>query len=273
MLIYQNVQNFKEFVNLLSTKIQKFTVPKNVEIIGQYCFSRCLNLETFEIEENSNLKIINESTFDNCTKLKTIEFHEDSKIEIIKKDAFKFSAIEHLFIPSSVLHLEDEWCNNIINNDEHQLIVCKSDKISKYFDVICFADRKIHKVVIPSFIKYIESCAFSNSKNLTSVEFPKNSKLRLFGTRSFQVSSIQSLTIPKNVITIEFWAFEDCTSLYCVEFLSENLIDLFDFMSSKKKFEYSFKDFLVIVVVIVKVCLHLFKFQWLQLFKKIISLK
>lgn len=57
------------------------------------------------------IKSINENAFDQCS-YKCIEFADDSEVEKFKKNIFQDSDIESLTIPSSLIELEEGWCNN-----------------------------------------------------------------------------------------------------------------------------------------------------------------
>lgn len=143
----------------------------------------CSKLQKVQIEKGSKLHSIPSRLFSFCSKLITVDIPEESEIKTIGVEAFFSCPIKSLYIPSTVEELKEK--KNLKNikisnnnpkykylDENHQLIVCKSDKNNKFFDVICFANRSIHKVDIPLFIKYIGSCAFSNCKHLTSFEIP-----------------------------------------------------------------------------------------------------
>lgn len=205
-------------------------------------------LSRFEIEEGSQLKIIHQNAFSDCKQLKTFIIPENSKLEIIEENTFEDTSIEELFIPSSLIHLQDNWNNHMKNlsnikispdnpkykylDNKNQIVVCKSDKSLKNFDVICYAHSMIEKVTFPSYIKYISSSAFSFCKQLKRIEIPENSELYSIGSYSFYSSSIQSVIIPKNVHVIEFYAFKNCSYIKSIEFTGESLISKLDFTSS-----------------------------------------
>ena len=94
----------------------------------------------------------------------------------------------------------------------------KSEVNRNNFDTIIFADRKIKNVNIPKSIKYINSNAFFYCKNLTNVDFPNDSELKIIRSGAFSNTNIQKITIPKNVCKIEQHCFQYCNELNEVKF-------------------------------------------------------
>ncbi len=125
------------------------------------------------------IKYIYSSAFENCNSLREIEIPEDSEIDTIPI-YFANKCITSLFIPKNVERMKSLWCclayilNNVIISpsnknfkyldDEHQIIIGKSDAKSDMFDTIIFASRNIQRVTIPKNIKYIKCHAFDNCK-------------------------------------------------------------------------------------------------------------
>lgn len=118
---------------------------------------------------------IKKRSFQKNENLKSIKFTEDSELRIIEKEAFFHSSIFELSIPKSVEELQEGWCSNlfltniIISSDnknftyldeEHKIIIGKSNKNNDFFDVLVFASRDIKEAVIPPKIKHICSFAF-----------------------------------------------------------------------------------------------------------------
>ena len=68
--------------------VETVTIPDSVEIIKQFCFSDCKNLQKVEMSNNS-------------------------KLRIIESNAFSGSSIECLTIPPLVDVLADGWCNGL----------------------------------------------------------------------------------------------------------------------------------------------------------------
>lgn len=90
--------------------IRKVVFPSSIESIGDYSFSRCVNLRSVRFKKNSRLKTIGYQSFEStaidsvdlpltvekigkwafceCRNLELVTFHEDSKLEIIGDGAF-----------------------------------------------------------------------------------------------------------------------------------------------------------------------------------------
>ena len=70
-----------------------------------------------------------------------------------------------------------------------------------------------YQVTIPSFIRKIDSYAFSDCDYLGFVEFQANSSLEIICNNSFYHSRISSIIIPKSTKIIGKEAFKDCSNL------------------------------------------------------------
>ena len=113
---------------------------------------------------------------------------------IFGRRSFFNSNIESIYFHPNLQILEDNWyqsSNRIkkviisLNNkhftytdEEHQIVIGKSDETKEEYDIIVVGCRNITKVKIPNNIKIINSNAFSNCPQLEEVEIefktPKN---------------------------------------------------------------------------------------------------
>lgn len=191
------------------SKIENISIPSNVTGIFYCAFSSCKNLKKLNIPENSRLKFI------------------DSY-------AFGHSSIEDLHIPANLIELREGWCQNTPKlvdiklspenkeykylDNNRKMIIGKSNKNSKDFDILVFACRDITLAFIPSYIKRVCSYCFENCNNLTKVEFEKNTMLVSFGTGAFKSSQIELILITSHVKRIEKSCFENCRNLMNIEF-------------------------------------------------------
>ena len=157
-------------------------IINSADISGDINIPKSINYDGHEYI----ITIISKGSFKNNKTIKAILFSDDSKLQKIEKDAFFRSSIESISIPSSVNELEEGWCNHTWeltkisiskNNqnfsfldEEHKIIIGKSDKYKEFFDVVVFSCRNIKKAIIPSNIKHI--AAF-----LTQLNFQK---IRIF---------------------------------------------------------------------------------------------
>ena len=157
-----------------------------------------------------------ERTFYNCKELLNFTAEEDSKLRIIQQSAFANSRIESLNLGQNICELLDGWCRytNYLNEVKisqknpnflvlsNKMILGKStskNDVSNNFDVVYFAPRNIEETSIPSYVKKINSFAFSGCKNFNKILIPKNSKLEVFCDESFSFTAIDYLFIPKQI--------------------------------------------------------------------------
>lgn len=86
--------------------IKEVYIPKSVEHIGRYTFTKCHNLEKVEFEEDGKLTTVNGHSFDLCSNLKEIKLPKN--IKTISEYAFFACGIETLRIPEKVEDM-DLW--------------------------------------------------------------------------------------------------------------------------------------------------------------------
>ena len=104
----------EEILDYVNTNIQNITIPKNVKNIGYGAFAYCTELETITFEANSNLTEIGGAAFGICSSLRTINL-EDTKLEGIGAQAFFNTALESVYLPSSVTSIGMGSFYNCIN--------------------------------------------------------------------------------------------------------------------------------------------------------------
>ena len=176
-----------DIIIFANRNIKHFKVPSSITRIGPYSFDR--------------------------SSLKFLEFEENSKLTIIDQMAFNYSNLEYIKIPSSLKVLNEDWLGNINHgiqieispgnsnfklNENKTILFGKSDPNNDYFDVIIRSLKSMQNIVIPSYIKRINSYAFV-CNNLKSVEFEAGSKLTYIGKYAFYRAEIRNVTIPPTV--------------------------------------------------------------------------
>ncbi|KAK8889654.1 hypothetical protein M9Y10_034407 [Tritrichomonas musculus] len=227
----------KKFIMINKTIL----VAKNDENSESYDTLMFVNKLIEEVTIPSFIKYINPYAFEGTTVLLRIEFPEDSQLLSIGENAFNFSALETVKIPKNVNRLESGWCNStdclvnvsispenknfIFLPDQNKVMVGKSNSEQDNFDVIMFACRDIEKVIIPNYIKHIDSFAFFECYNLKSVEFSEDSQLQSVGDSCFSSTSIQRITFPKKIESSGALTF--CSNHLLFSF--EALADTFSF--------------------------------------------
>lgn len=241
-------------------------IPSSIKYISSYAFADCKQLETVTFAENSQLEIFGDNSFYqsslkyikipssvqqicpfsfyNCKNLKVVELPENSQLKKIEASSFSKTLIEKLFFPSKLETFENSLVYQInllncieispenknfkyMNENEKQIIVTKSDLKSDNFDVIVIGLRNLKKIIIPSTIKYISNCSFSNCRNLESIEFSKNSQLIEINEFAFCYSRFENIIIPNNVKYIGNNAFLYCQKLKLIEFEKNSKLEYF----------------------------------------------
>lgn len=181
-IVFSNDSNLEKIEeNAFSySNIETIIIPQNVHKIKSKAFTKCQKLKKFELSKGSKLLSIPHSLFKKCSSLQEVIIPEESSLQTIENDVFSFTSVESIHIPSSIVKIEKDWCNNAkklnnvsvspeqknykqINND---IVVAKSDPNQDCFDQLIFARRDIKILVIPKYIKYIQSHAFNFCKKL-----------------------------------------------------------------------------------------------------------
>ena len=157
------------------------------ELYDEIYFAR-RNIHSIKIPKY--IKTIKSCAFDYCQHLCCIEFEKDSKLETIGDYSFVFTNMNAVVIPKSV------------------------SRIGKY----CFAEclsLNSFKLEPNSKLESLSKGLLNNCRNLSNVEFPKNSALKRIEEYAFCNTIIYSLNLPRN-----FQKFED-GSLYLALSLSK----------------------------------------------------
>lgn len=229
-------------------------IPSFIKIINTSAFSGCGNLELVGFGENSELTIIDKGAFshsnlckivipskvvrieDNafarCENLQKVDFERNSQLKFIGKHSFSFTPINYFVFPENLIEFAKEWCfylsflssiivlpkNKNLSYFDSKILIGKSDPNKDVFDSLIFARRDIYDIKIPSFIKYIKSCAFLDCIKLRRVEFTEDSELEIIESYAFHHTAISRFDVPKSVKVIEKDAFGRCLFLNSVNF-------------------------------------------------------
>lgn len=232
-------------VNIIQREEQNIILYENL-----YIFTKSdLSNETFDVlsfaERSiivafipSFIKKIASYSFSGCRSLEKVFLDNDSQLNSIGKYAFYSSSINHLYIPSNLLILEDNWCcsiSDLVNVSispknsrfiylDSSYIIGKSDINSDKYDILHFARRDIKEALIPSFVKEISSYAFHVCNELSNIKFSDFSELKVIKRSCFALSKIKSIVFPPSVEIIEEHAFTECRNLKKVEFTKDSKI-------------------------------------------------
>lgn len=160
-------------------------IPNTVELIMNYAFENCGQLNKVIFQENSNLVKIGMNAF-SSTSLNEIEIPNTTK-EICKAAFYcTISLTTVKFQPGSML-----------------------EKIGES----AFQYSSLTEIEIPQNVKVIGIYAFYYCQSLTKVTFAPNSKVKIIEPEAFRDSGLTEIEIPKNVTIFNHNLFRNCNNL------------------------------------------------------------
>lgn len=212
-----NGNHFKEFV-----------MPKDLQEIEPYAFSRCRSLE--KVTMNDKVKKINEGAFWECENLK--ECNLPLSVTFIGKRAFagcNFSAVQ---IHKYVKTIEGgAYSNNSalerIDVDDENTAYTSVDGIlydNKKTKILTAPAKISGNIKIPEGVEKVEDYCFEGSR-ISGVELPET--ITEIGEGAFEYSMIKNIYIPDNVKIIGRSALASCFDLHSVR-LSESITKIED---------------------------------------------
>ncbi|KAK8884317.1 hypothetical protein M9Y10_043425 [Tritrichomonas musculus] len=211
--------NSIEKYSFILTKLNRVTVPSQIEKIGKNAFALCSSLQKVEFQINSHLKLIDShafawspiqkivlpptvikignAAFYNCYKLKKVEFMENSELKVICKEAFASSEVEQMMIPSSVTKIGE---NSFYGCDQLKSVTFSLDSKLKSINNHAFSGSSLNCIAIPQSVTEICDFAFLNCRELEIIEIPEKTKLQAFNIdiRIFKFNTIIMIPI-KNI--------------------------------------------------------------------------
>lgn len=181
--------------------ITELIIPENITSIGNYAFN--YNTRITSIIIPADLTSIGDEAFVGCENLKTVINYSDLSIEV--------GSTSHGYVAY--------YADRVINTDYFIDGYCFITKDGVHYltgyigddtDLTLPADHKGENY-------QIDTRAFYNCSNITSITIPENSKLTSIGNGAFRgCTGLTSITIPESVTSIGNWAFYDCYSLTAV---------------------------------------------------------
>lgn len=231
--VSQNNKYYKLYDEILL--IKKSSIEQENYDVLAFC-----NRSAMNVKIPSFIKRIEKYAFNYCKMMIKFEIPNDSELQIIENKAFSKSSIDSLYIPSNLIDLNEEWCDDMKclfhisispSNPRYmflneEIIVGKTSIEQEKYDILIFCVRDIETVKIPSFIKRIGPYAFNNCKLLQTVEFSSNSKLKRIDRFAFSCSSLERIILPSSVTLINELAFSNCLKLTSFEISFDSKLEL-----------------------------------------------
>ena len=185
--------------------LESIQIPKTVEKMGEYIFSRCTSLSSVEWYAST----VPYGTFYGCTNLKDVKLGKD--VNEIGSLAFYKSGLEEYTIPNSVTKLGRDVfgsCNNLTK-------LTIPGNIKTVPSGIIFGSKNVKQVVLKKGVEKIEKNAFANSY-VKKVVLP--STIKTMEEASFINSNIESIVIPDSITKVRDFTFKNCKALKTVTF-------------------------------------------------------
>ena len=180
------------------SSLTSVAIPDSVTSIGDYVFSSCSGLESVAIP--GSVEYIGSSAFSGCSGLESVTI--GAGVVYIYSDSFKGC--------SSLTSIEVDFANPVFSSSADGKMLLSKDKTTliKY-------PSAAGEVTISAGVSIINSYAFENNSNITSVVIP-DSVTTIYYEAFRNCSSLTSVTIPGSVEYIGSSAFYDCDSLESV---------------------------------------------------------
>ncbi|KAK8892795.1 hypothetical protein M9Y10_030038 [Tritrichomonas musculus] len=198
------------------TKIESISIPSHVSKLEDGWCSFMPELTKVTImpgnqyfkhhEDNDNLIIgrtnLKSDKYENLLfvnrEIKTVTI--PSFIKKIASNAFSYSLIEKVSIPSQVIQIDEFaffWCSQL------KTVEIPNDSDLQKIGKLAFACSSIERFFIPQQVKTICEASFTHCYHLKTVEIPLNSELQKIERFTFSHTKIECISIPKNVIELE----------------------------------------------------------------------
>lgn len=191
--------------------INTITLPKTLKQIGAWAFSLCKNMEAIDIQEG--VQSIGDLAFYGCVNLQSITL--PSTIRWIGREAFQ--GVSNIISQSSEYIVEEDC---LYSKDRRKLIYFFQNgrcylEIPHGVEIIgenAFEDSCIRKVILPTSLKEIKSCAFTGCGELIEIQIPQS--VKEIGAACFcACTSLESVQLPDKLSVINAQLFDGCKKI------------------------------------------------------------
>lgn len=207
---------FEDCVNL-----KKLVLPESVKSFGRRTLGGCKSLEYLYI--GKNLESFGTDNFYACKNLKKIEVNKENKDFYTYQNGFYGKRYDRKVF----IRFFGSRKNAKLRQDVQSI------------DSFAFKDTKVEKVTIPKTVVSVGSAVFYNAKNLRSVRFAKEIKLKYIGwdyvsfdyrtcryekpeldkqAMFYNCNKLKSIQFPDSLKATEGRIFENCKNLKTIKF-------------------------------------------------------
>ena len=188
------------------TALENIVIPASVHMINEGAFQASTNIKRIVIDGQNNNHFVTDGGL-------LVGTYNDDGVPVVCASI----AVANVTIPKDIVKLGQYTFYNysILEN-----VTFEAGSTLKEIRQSCFYNcANLKTIVLPDSIELIDSLAFSQCKQLASVNIPSNPNLTVLNTNVFsQCSALTSITIPQNVKTIYSGVFSSCTKLTTVLF-------------------------------------------------------
>ena len=180
--------------------IKKAIIPNFIEVIKDYAFAGCMDLESVEFQPDSKLRQIekNAFNFDSFSfneSLKEIDFMTNSELRVIRNNALNSTDIEKLTIPKSVTHICDRA---FFNCESLRYVEFPIDSELQIIEREAFSNSSIKCFVFPPHVTQIGIDIFKSCTNLQIIEIDDNFEMQLIDMTSLTDNENTIIMVPTN---------------------------------------------------------------------------
>ena len=189
--------------------LKSVIIPDNVTYIGKGAFEKCINL--INVTTGNGVTMIDDDAFLDCTNLTSVDM--GNNVNHIGNAFFGCDNLTKLNIPNGVAYIgaylyRHEYLQcNVYDNARYL-----GNGENPYFVLVGVTDSSITGCEIHPDTKFINSYAFCNCKNLTSIVIPEG--VISIGDSAFQsCGALSTVTVPNGITYMGRDVFGYCTSL------------------------------------------------------------
>ena len=224
-----NINHLPNYL-FLHSSITSIVVGKDVESIGEYCFSDCQYLQKIVFDNDCKIKHIGNYAFDGCNQLESIVLPKSIDNIDFRKVFENCFLLKRIDIEEGGKYSSDGTIvysnNHTVVEYCHSLNEIRNYEMNEQVEIISknvFSDSSFETVSFPLNLKEIHEKAFYGDNNKYETLFiPINVDLIKSFAFAFN-SNVKNVVITSRNITIEENAFYGCYNLKNFIFVGEEL--------------------------------------------------